>query len=79
MKDEILIHKKQSVLDDYLQIENELCLTCRWGINGVCENGANENFKELIINIDLKECEHRYSIYDDEVLMSKYNNEDSLF
>lgn len=82
MEDEIIIHDNQTQLDDYLKEENSNCLTCRWSLNGKCENSANlDEFGKSLFDIKIDSCDYKYSVYDDENLMpdSEEDYEGTLF
>ena len=69
MKDEeIIIHKNQSTLDDYLKEENKLCLNCNDNINSTCNSITCDYFGMAIKDIDLTFClnqDKKNKSYDD--------------
>lgn len=76
---EIIIHKNQSTLDDYLKEENTKCNMCRWclSLEVECTNKASY-FSELgnLTYVDTSDCEQYYPNNDKEIF-EKTIDEDS--
>ena len=69
---EIIHHKDQKDIFEFLKDENENCSTCRWLHNGYCTNPASENFKIENTEIQGLDCDYKYHNID----IENYKNTD---
>lgn len=68
MKKELIEHKDQSFLDDFLKEENVKCLKCRHCVNETCSNRAAIDFYLCKVNyVDTTDCNGYYPLDDNEL------------
>lgn len=73
---EIIEHRNQSFLDDFLIEENEKCFKCRHSLNETCSNRAAIDFYMCKVNyVDTTDCNGYYPLDDKELYC--YDDEDS--
>ena len=56
MSDEIIIHKEQKEIYDFLKIENSICLNCNENKNNICESITSEFYNMPINKIEMIYC-----------------------
>lgn len=65
-KEEIIIHKDQITLDDFLKEENNRCLDCQWCYGGelICTCPSSEFRGQDVSFQDCSECDQFYNEFD---------------
>lgn len=79
MSEEILIHNNQSVLEDYLKEDCNICLTCQWlnHKNSTCGCDGNEQYGKSIRGLELEDCS---DLFNDDLFLKRVDNDtESLF
>lgn len=57
MKEEVIItHSGQKYLDDFLKVENSICLNCNENQNNICTSITSEFYNMLINEINMIFC-----------------------
>ena len=74
--DEIIIHKKQSQLDDFLKVENKECLDCLECEDKICQSITCEYFGLSILDFVEYKCIHKkkrtINYYEDSITQSLF-------
>ena len=73
-EDEIIIHKKQSQLDDFLKVENKECLDCLDCEDKICQSITCEYFNMNILDFVEYKCINKRTVrhYEDSVTQSLF-------
>lgn len=77
--EEIIHHRNQKDIFEFLKEQNENCLTCRWVHQEKCSNLANENFNKNLTEIEDKSCEDKHHIVDTENYKKQNDDANNLF
>ena len=59
MKNEILLHKNQSEIADFLKTENANCLSCMDCLDKVCDSMTSDYYGVSILDISDSFCIHK--------------------
>ena len=73
-EDEIIIHKNQSQLDDFLKVENKECLDCLECEDKICQSITCEYFNMNILDFVEYKCINKRTVryYEDSVTQSLF-------
>ena len=78
--EDIIIHKNQTEINQFLLEENKKCPNCRWLVDNKCSNSASEfNTLDDLSFTDTKRCEHYYPLEDEELFNIEDEDTGSLF
>ena len=58
-EDEVIIHKNQSQLDDFLKVENKECLNCLECEDKICQSITCEYYNMSILDFSENFCIHK--------------------
>ena len=77
--EEIIHHRNQKDIFEFLKEQNENYLTCRWVHQEKCSNLVNENFNKNLTEIEDESCEDKHHIIDTENYKKQNDDANNLF